>query len=81
MPLPQDVRPVLQDMKDTLVNSDAPWMQSPMASIKVLWVSRESGSWATLFSLEKGTRHILDPLRKRGHWRLSVADLSWRTRA
>jgi quercetin dioxygenase-like cupin family protein len=55
MPLPQDIRPVLQDMKDTLVKSDAPWIeQSPMASIKVLWVGRESGSWATLFHWKKG---------------------------
>src|SRR3954471_18466441 len=25
MPLPQDIRPVFQDIQDTLVRSDAPW--------------------------------------------------------
>ena len=26
MPLPQDIRPVFQDIQDTLVRSDAPWI-------------------------------------------------------
>ena len=27
MPLPQDIRPVFQDIQDTLVRSDAPWIE------------------------------------------------------
>jgi hypothetical protein len=49
MPLPQDIRPAFQTIQDTLIRSDAPWIeQSPQSSIKVLWVGRETGSWATL---------------------------------
>ena len=36
MPLPQDIRPVFQDIQDTLVRSDAPWIeQSAMSKVKV----------------------------------------------
>jgi hypothetical protein len=27
MPLPQDITPVFQDIQDTLVRSEAPWLQ------------------------------------------------------
>src|SRR5216110_2085822 len=27
MPLPQDIRPVFQDIQDTLVRSDSPWIE------------------------------------------------------
>jgi len=27
MPLPQDIRPVFQDIQDTLVRSEAPWIE------------------------------------------------------
>ena len=38
MQLPQDIRPVFQDIQDTLVRSEAPWIQqSPMSAVKVLW--------------------------------------------
>jgi quercetin dioxygenase-like cupin family protein len=55
MPLPQDIRPAFQTIQDTLIRSDAPWIeQSPQSSIKVLWVGRETGSWATLHFWKKG---------------------------
>jgi hypothetical protein len=45
MPLPQDIRPIFQDIQDTLVRSEAPWIQqSPMSAVKVLWVGRETGT-------------------------------------
>ena len=55
MPLPQDIRPVFQDIQDTLVRSDAPWIeQSPMSRVKVLWIGRETGTWASLHHWKKG---------------------------
>ena len=55
MPLPQDIRPVFQDIQDTLVRSEAPWIQqSPMSAVKVLWVGRETGTWASLHHWKKG---------------------------
>ena len=37
MPLPQDIRPVFQDIQDTLVRSDSPWIErSPQDKLKVL---------------------------------------------
>ena len=55
MPLPQDIRPAFQDIQDTLVRSDAPWVQqSPLSSVKVLWVGRETGTWASLHHWKKG---------------------------
>jgi len=27
MPLPQDIRPVFQDIQDTLVRSESPWIE------------------------------------------------------
>jgi len=55
MSLPQDIRPVFQDIQDTLVRSEAPWIQqSPMSAVKVLWVGRETGTWASLHHWKKG---------------------------
>jgi hypothetical protein len=55
MPLPQDIRPVFQDIQDTLVRSEAPWVQqTPLSSVKVLWVGRETGTWASLHHWKKG---------------------------
>src|SRR5882672_2420442 len=55
MPLPQDIRPVFQDIQDTLVRSDAPWVQqTPLSSVKVLWAGRETGTWASLHHWKKG---------------------------
>jgi hypothetical protein len=49
------IRPAFQDIQDTLVLSDSPWIeQSPTASVKVLWVGRESGCWASLHHRKKG---------------------------
>ena len=43
LPLPQDIRPALQDVQDTVVRAEEPWIeQSPTSKIKVLWVSRDS---------------------------------------
>jgi gentisate 1,2-dioxygenase len=55
MPLPQDIRPLFQDIQDTLVRSQAPWIQqSAMSAVKVLWVGRETGTWASLHHWKKG---------------------------
>jgi quercetin dioxygenase-like cupin family protein len=55
MALPQDIRPVFQDIQDTLIRSDAPWIErSPQDKLKVLWIGRETGSWATLHHWKKG---------------------------
>src|SRR3981081_734089 len=55
MPLPQDIRPVFQDIQATLVLSDAPWIErSPKDKLKVLWIGRETGTWASLHHWKKG---------------------------
>src|SRR5258708_38520460 len=55
MPLPQDIRPVFQDIQDTLVQSAAPWIErSPKDKLKVLWIGRETGTWASLHPWKKG---------------------------
>src|SRR5690349_10599946 len=55
MLLPQDIRPAFEDIQDTLVRSDAPWIErTPVPSVKVLWVGRESGCWAILHHWKKG---------------------------
>ena len=55
MALPQDIRPVFQDIQDTLVRSEAPWVeQTPLSSVKVLWVGRETGTWASLHHWKRG---------------------------
>ena len=49
MALPQDIRPLFQSIQDTLARSDLPWIErTPKSFTKVLWVGRESGSWASL---------------------------------
>jgi len=38
-----------------LVRSDAPWVrQTPLSSVKLLWVGRETGTWASLHHWKKG---------------------------
>jgi quercetin dioxygenase-like cupin family protein len=60
MPLPQDIRPVFRDIQDTLVRADAPWIeQSPTARMKVLWIGRETGTFALLIHWRKG--HVASP--------------------
>jgi anti-sigma factor ChrR (cupin superfamily) len=55
MPLPQDIRPVFQDIQDTLIRADASWIErSPQDKLKVLWIGRETGSWATLHHWKRG---------------------------
>jgi quercetin dioxygenase-like cupin family protein len=55
MPLSQDIRPLFQDIQDTLVRSDAPWVErTPLSSVKVLWIGRETGTWAALYHWKKG---------------------------
>jgi quercetin dioxygenase-like cupin family protein len=60
MPLPQDIRPVFQEIQDTLVRADAPWIEtSPTSRTKVLWVGRETGTFALLIHWKKG--HVAQP--------------------
>src|SRR5258708_34097033 len=60
MPLPQDIRPVFQDIQDTLVRSEAPWIEtSPTSKMKVLWVGQETGTFALLIHWKKG--HVASP--------------------
>ncbi len=55
MPLPQDIRPAFQNIQDTLVRADAPWVEmSPTSRMKVLWVGPESGSFNLLVQWKKG---------------------------
>src|SRR5712675_889778 len=55
MPLPQDIRPVFQDIQDTLVRSESPWIErSPKDKLKILWIGRETGTWASLHHWKKG---------------------------
>ena len=38
-----------------IIRADAPWVdQSPETAIKVLWVSRDSGSWVAMFRWKAG---------------------------
>ena len=60
MPLPQDIRPVFQEIQDTLVTADARWIEtSPTSKMKVLWVGQETGTFALLIHWNKG--HIAAP--------------------
>ena len=53
--MPQDIRPAFQDIQDTLVRADVPWIEQTATSrVKVLWVGRESGSWMTLHFWKQG---------------------------
>ena len=55
MSLPQDIRPVFQDIQDTLVRSDSPWIETTSHSkVRILWIGRESGSWASVIRRKKG---------------------------
>ena len=55
MPFPADLRPPFQDLFDTFVSSDAPFMpMGPTASMKILWLSRETGGFAVLVNWKAG---------------------------
>ena len=68
MPLPQDIRPAfqdIQDIQDTVVRAEEPWIeQSPTSKMKVLWVSRDSSTWAVLIHWKKG--HVARPHKHLG---------------
>ena len=65
MPLPQDIRPAFQNIQDTMVRADQPWIeQSLTSSMKVPWVGRESGTWAVLIHWKKG--HVARPHKHLG---------------
>ena len=49
-----DIQPFFPS-HESMVRSDMPWIeQSPMTSVKVLWVGRESGAWASLHLWKAG---------------------------
>jgi hypothetical protein len=55
MPLPQDIRPFFQDIQDTLTRADSPWIETTSHSkVRILWIGRESGSWASVIRRQKG---------------------------
>jgi hypothetical protein len=55
MPILRDIKPVFRNIQDTLVRSEASWIQqSPMSAIKVLCVGRETGTVGLSASLELG---------------------------
>jgi hypothetical protein len=65
MPLPQDIRPAFQDIQDTVVRAEEPWIErSATSRLKVLWASRESSTWAVLHNWNKG--HVFRPLKHLG---------------
>ena len=65
MPLPQDIRPAFQDIQDTVVRAEEPWIeQSPTSKMKVLWVSRDFSTWAVLIHWKKG--HVARPHKHLG---------------
>jgi quercetin dioxygenase-like cupin family protein len=55
MPLPQDIRPVFENIQDTLMRSDSPWIETtPMSKVRILWIGPESGHWAAVINWKKG---------------------------
>lgn len=57
MALPQDIRPINDQLADTIVRtSKEPWIEtSPgMAFMKILWLGHETGRWGVLFHWKKG---------------------------
>lgn len=57
MALPQEIRPLHQDLQDTLFAAkDAQWIEtSPGAAwMRILWTGAESGGWAAVFRWKKG---------------------------
>ena len=57
MALPQDIRPVNNELADSITRSaEIPWIETKpgMAWTKVLWVGKESGRWAVLLKWKKG---------------------------
>ena len=57
MPLPQEIRPLHQELQDTLFKaSAADWIEnSPgQAWTRLLWTGLETGTWAAVFRWKKG---------------------------
>ena len=57
MALPQEIRPLYQDLQDTLFKSSkAVWVEnSPgQAWTRILWTGSETGTWAAVFRWKKG---------------------------
>src|SRR5205085_1755996 len=57
MALPQDIRPVNNELADSITrSSEIPWIETKpgQAWTKVLWVGPESGRWAVLLKWKKG---------------------------
>lgn len=50
MPLPQEIKPLNSEIQDSLVKAqDGKWLEyEPDASLKILYLGSESGSWAVL---------------------------------
>ena len=57
MPLPQEIRPLNQDLQDLLFKaSGADWVENApgMAWTRILWTGSETGTWAAIFRWKKG---------------------------
>ena len=57
MALPQDIRPLNNELADSITrSSEIPWIETKpgQAWTKVLWVGQESGRWAVLLKWKKG---------------------------
>jgi quercetin dioxygenase-like cupin family protein len=57
MPLPQEIRPLHQDLQDTIFKAAAAdWVESSpgKAWMRILWTGSETGTWAALFRWKKG---------------------------
>ena len=57
MPLPQEIRPLHQDLQDTIFPaSEDAWIENTpgKAWTRVLWTGSESGTWAAVFRWKQG---------------------------
>jgi hypothetical protein len=56
MPLPQEIRPLHQDLQDTIYKaSDALWIERPNGNaVRYMWTGSETGTWVAIFRWKKG---------------------------
>ena len=56
MGLPQDIRPVNDQLADLIVRASEPWIETEkdQAWLKVLYLGSETGRWGALFRWRKG---------------------------
>ncbi len=57
MSLPQEIKPLHQDLQDALFKaSNADWVENApgMAWSRILWTGSETGTWAAVFRWKKG---------------------------